>query len=247
MGTDYLVLWKWQEAEKIRGKVISRAWGRHSGGLKPGDRMFVWATHANELFLLGAIEVQQSGERWAKGRSLYGLFRIVPLKSVKWRLRFRSRHTASTKLSNETPIALQVRSRRQPTPKTVRLLENVLSSNLADDARAIRAIDGKLRTMTLTKRERDPRIRAIALARRGDCCEVCGFNFAKWYGEFAKYCLEVHHLKPIAGAGAHGRTTTLEDVVVVCPNCHRALHRWSKGASDLKGFRRTCRKRVSPR
>ena len=43
-GRAYLVLWKWSEAERINGSVITRGEGSHSGGLKRGDRIFVGAT-----------------------------------------------------------------------------------------------------------------------------------------------------------------------------------------------------------
>lgn len=71
--------------------------------------------------------------------------------------------------------------------------------------------------MTLSARERDPKVRALALVHRGSRCEICRFDFAERYGEFAKHCLEIHHLKQFAFAGRRGMTTTLQDVLVVCP------------------------------
>lgn len=126
-GRVYLVLWKWSEAERINGSVITRGEGSHSGGLKRGDRIFVWATKGDELYVLGAIQIERGGLVWAEGQSIYGPFQIVPLKGLKWRLRFQN--SVSVKLSRDTPIALQVRARRQPTPETVVLLERLLSKN----------------------------------------------------------------------------------------------------------------------
>lgn len=126
-GRAYLVLWKWSEAERISGRVITGGRGRHSGGLKRGDRIFVWATKGHELYLLGAIQINRGGRNWAEGKSLYGRFQIIPLEGLKWKLRFQS--TASDRLSRDAPIALQVRSRRQPTLQTVKLLERLLSKN----------------------------------------------------------------------------------------------------------------------
>lgn len=246
MVTDYLVLWKWREAERVRGRFITHASGRHSGGLKRGDRMFICATRSDELFLLGAIEVQRSGDRWAEGRSVYGQFKIIPLKGLKWRLRFQ--HTGSPRLSHDVPVAMQVRARRQPTPEAAQLLDQMLKRDFATAEHAIRLQEGKQKTMTLTKPERNPKLRAFALARRGHRCEICDFDFAERYGDYARYCVEVHHLKAMAGAGQHGRTVKLDDVVILCPNCHRALHRWSKdwskGVRDWKGLKRVYEKQA---
>jgi predicted HNH restriction endonuclease len=42
------------------------------------------------------------------------------------------------------------------------------------------------------------------------------------YGEFAKHYVEIRHLELISAAGLNGRTTILEDLIVACPNRHRA-------------------------
>ena len=112
-GRAFLVLWKYEEAERLKGYLPSGGDGKHSDGLSKGDRVFVWATKFDELYTLGAIQVERSGKNRAEGKSLYGPFRIIPLKSLKWKLRFES--SASTRLSHDAPLAMQVRSRRQPT------------------------------------------------------------------------------------------------------------------------------------
>jgi len=101
------------------------------------------------------------------------------------------------------------------------------------------AQEGKSKQFTLSKRERDPRVRANALAEFGALCKICGFDFAVTYGRFAMNCVEVHHIEGLAGAGKLGVTTSLKDVLVVCPNCHRALHQF-KDPKDWKAFRRAC-------
>jgi hypothetical protein len=102
------------------------------------------------------------------------------------------------------------------------------------------AQEGKLKKFTLSKRERDPSVRANALAEYGPLCKICGFDFAATYGAFAMTCVEVHHKIGLAGAGKRGVTTTLDDVLVVCPNCHRALHQY-KNPNDWKAFQKACR------
>ncbi len=64
-------------------------------------------------------------------------------------------------------------------------------------------------------------------------CEICHFNFEKVYGKVGKNFIEVHHIVPLAEAkGLH--KTKLEDLILVCSNCHRMLHRLpSKKAVDM--------------
>src|SRR6202007_176291 len=92
-GRDCLVLWKWNEALRLRGAIGTGGRGKHSGGLKRGNRVFVWATSNNELYLLGAMEVERSGRDWMEGHSLYGPYQIIPLKGLKWKLRFQQART----------------------------------------------------------------------------------------------------------------------------------------------------------
>lgn len=54
-------------------------------------------------------------------------------------------------------------------------------------------------------------------------CDVCSLNFSDLYGTHGKGFIECHHRFPIAKHGK--RTTTLDDLALVCANCHRMLHR----------------------
>jgi predicted HNH restriction endonuclease len=54
-------------------------------------------------------------------------------------------------------------------------------------------------------------------------CEICGFCFVLAYGPTASDYCEVHHLLPLAGAKDVARTR-LEDLAIVCANCHRVIH-----------------------
>jgi Zn finger protein HypA/HybF involved in hydrogenase expression len=199
--------------------------------------MFVIATRKNELYLLGALEVQRSGENWAEVVSLSGVFRIVPLRRLKWQLRFEG--TSSPKLSRDSPIAMQVIARRKLSAASAKLLGDVLAAKLKRMEDEIRAQEGKTKLVTLSKRERDPKLRSLVLAQRGTLCEICGFNFEETYGEFAKYCVQVHHVEALGKAGRNGVTTSLDDVLVICPNCHSALHKY-KNPSNWKSFQRAC-------
>lgn len=55
-------------------------------------------------------------------------------------------------------------------------------------------------------------------------CEVCGFDFYKTYGEIGKGLIECHHKKPLYDFDGES-FTTLDDLALVCSNCHQMLHR----------------------
>lgn len=55
-------------------------------------------------------------------------------------------------------------------------------------------------------------------------CEVCDFDFNEKYGPLGKDFIECHHTKPLAD-DLKDRVTSINDLVLVCSNCHRMLHR----------------------
>lgn len=55
-------------------------------------------------------------------------------------------------------------------------------------------------------------------------CEICGFDFEEKYGERGRGFIEAHHTVPVSDMDP-GQKTQLKDIVLVCSNCHRMLHR----------------------
>ena len=56
-------------------------------------------------------------------------------------------------------------------------------------------------------------------------CQVCGFDFARTYGPRGDGYIECHHIVPLHVTGV--RTTRLADLILICANCHRMIHRGS--------------------
>ena len=83
------------------------------------------------------------------------------------------------------------------------------------DGREKGFIEGARQDFVLSKKERDPLLRQAALKRYGLVCMACGL-VPKVSSQ-----LDVHHKDPIAEGE---RTTTLNDVLVLCANCHRLAH-----------------------
>lgn len=64
-------------------------------------------------------------------------------------------------------------------------------------------------------------------------CRVCKKTFGRFYGEkLGNACAEAHHLKPLAQQGNKVRTEPT-DLITVCANCHRALHRMNGEVGDV--------------
>ena len=55
-------------------------------------------------------------------------------------------------------------------------------------------------------------------------CEICGFSFLKTYGILGQGFIEAHHIEPIS-LRTQREKTTFDDLILVCSNCHRMLHR----------------------
>jgi predicted HNH restriction endonuclease len=76
-----------------------------------------------------------------------------------------------------------------------------------------------------TIKERSPKLREDAIKKYGTICMVCEFNFDTTYGnDIADNYIEVHHKKLLSETIGEVETD-LNDVIVVCSNCHRIIHR----------------------
>lgn len=78
-------------------------------------------------------------------------------------------------------------------------------------------------------RERDPRISKTKKARfkkkHGHLfCEACEFDFEETYGSFGEDYIECHHIRPLSSLKKE-KKTTMDDLVLLCSNCHRMVHR----------------------
>lgn len=75
--------------------------------------------------------------------------------------------------------------------------------------------EGARNEIVLSKAERDPAVRRAAFKHYGKVCMHCGFI------PIVDSQLDVHHKDPIAEGQ---RRTRIEDVEVLCANCHRLAH-----------------------
>lgn len=68
-------------------------------------------------------------------------------------------------------------------------------------------------------------------------CEICGLEPATHFGveEFSNRIIEVHHDIPLSSY-RKPQKTNLEDLKLLCPTCHRAIHIAKQSVEDFKNF-----------
>jgi predicted HNH restriction endonuclease len=85
--------------------------------------------------------------------------------------------------------------------------------------------EGKTIVRTVRQRQRNRQLVEDAKlrfkAKHGHLfCEACGFDFGDYYG--VEY-IEAHHSEQLASYGDDD-STSLDDLVMLCANCHRMIH-----------------------
>ena len=107
--------------------------------------------------------------------------------------------------------------------------------------------EGKLKTRLHKVRERNPstvkKKKNNFLKQNGRLyCEVCDFDFVKEYGSRGDGFIECHHTKFLSDYDEPTKTS-ISDLVLLCSNCHRMIHRKKPWLSvdELKEVRGTNR------
>jgi 5-methylcytosine-specific restriction protein A len=94
--------------------------------------------------------------------------------------------------------------------------------------------EGKKVVCYTTRYERSAKNRDAAIKIHGTLCQGCGFGFEKIYGEIGKGYIEVHHTKPLYKEDTVVEINPTTDLICVCANCHRMIHRRKDSVLSLK-------------
>ena len=97
--------------------------------------------------------------------------------------------------------------------------------------------EGGINEVFREQQKRNPKLIKDAKIKKGVTCCICGFNFHIVYGELGQGYIEVHHLVKISSS-KQLRNTSLDQVDVVCANCHRMLHRRGEEPLPIKELKR---------
>jgi hypothetical protein len=91
------------------------------------------------------------------------------------------------------------------------------------------ALEGNRRLVKHFRQERDPGLvkrkkSSSKVTNGGLVCEGCSTNSKDAYPGLKNDPWEVHHRLPLSG-NKKPTTTKLKDLAILCPNCHRSIHR----------------------
>lgn len=98
--------------------------------------------------------------------------------------------------------------------------------------------DGKSIIVKHVRYERNPKNRKKAIQIHGCICSVCQMDFNVKYGkELAQDYIEVHHILPLSKT-KQKEIDPSRDLVPVCSNCHRMLHRRKNSSLTIDGLKK---------
>jgi len=105
--------------------------------------------------------------------------------------------------------------------------------------------EGTRRVRNAQVYERSKKLREAAIRRYSInghlACSVCSFDFSTVYGERGRGYIEIHHQKPIFQYEEQDTAKFLEqalqNVVPVCSNCHRMIHREKNAPMPVEELR----------
>ena len=86
---------------------------------------------------------------------------------------------------------------------------------------------------------RERKSHAVTLCKHRDnfICQVCGFDYSNAYGSLGDDFAEAHHKVPLS-SNKKLRSTTIDDLITVCANCHRMLHRMAGNTQDINSLKK---------
>ena len=185
-----------------------------------------------------ALVRTRTGENWVSLQPLQDLAaRVYAGEEVAVTTRERSAFYVAI-LVTRPEIAHALNPRRVWLKDSVSTFDAEYADLFPDEDRTT-ASEGRARYRHHRVTERSPllrraKIQAVLASGRSLSCEACGFDFEARYGPLGRGFVECHHRVAIAAGGE--RETSLDDLVLLCANCHRMIHRTVPMAS-VEDFR----------
>ncbi|WHY79034.1 HNH endonuclease [Neobacillus sp. WH10] len=179
----------------------------------------------------------------SRGYQAMGILHFIGLKNVhKGIFSGKSIHEAINILEEQNfdfSLVIQCLYRLIYQRTTSRNLEEVIVDDIESEKAEEESYytDGTVKEYYGKRYERNPENRKKAIEIHGLSCVACGFNFEEVYGERGKDFIEVHHVKPLSTIGEEVVIDPKEDLVPVCSNCHRIIHRRKDDVLTVKELR----------
>ena len=102
---------------------------------------------------------------------------------------------------------------------------------------SVEAFEGLTREVTMLSRQRSGALRDAAMAKSQGICEACRVDFSKLLNGLGVRALQVHHRNQLS-LELVPVLTNVNDLAVVCANCHSLLHSDSQRAMPVEALQR---------
>ena len=99
-------------------------------------------------------------------------------------------------------------------------------------------VEGQKKEYYVTRYERKRENRINAIKIHGTRCMACGFDFGELYGKAGEGFIEVHHVVPLYEKDAEVAVNPETDLVCLCSNCHRMVHRKKNGVYTVEELKK---------
>ncbi|WP_170291562.1 EVE domain-containing protein [Heliobacterium mobile] len=211
---DEVFVWRADGYEKGSGGIVARAIVIERPGYIDDWENEYWESDPPK-----ADEVQGAKLLVKEVRLLHGMIRRTDLEKdehLKGLRILKMRNETNYRLNDTEAMLLKQLWEIEATPEE----EDEEEKTFPEGKVYYRLHKKRERSRTLVNQKKEQ------VKREGEklICQVCTFDFEKTYGVIGKDFIEVHHTKPISEMKENDETS-LDDLAVVCSNCHRMLHR----------------------
>jgi hypothetical protein len=193
---------------------------KNAGGTPPGITRRAYKVKGHQYY---AWYAQWSPEPGKKPKHVSFNFGIERTEEEAKKLAIEARRKGLEEMELHSPARYQQQIAEDEAEQ--KIVERYSEEKLLRD---IFAYEGKLVHRLHAARERNRTLRNQKIRsfqeQHGELfCEVCGFSFLEKYGDLGFGLIEVHHLQPLSSL-AEETPTRLDDLLLVCSNCHMVIH-----------------------
>src|SRR5690606_5905104 len=114
----------------------------------------------------------------------------------------------------------------------LRIISEVLAKESMSDKEFSR-VENRILVTIHKRRERSSALARLAKIRDEYTRQICEYNFNATYGKHGVGFAEAHHIVSLSSLIKEVKNTP-DDLITVCANCHRMLHRMDGKANDYK-------------
>jgi 5-methylcytosine-specific restriction endonuclease McrA len=226
-GSDQAELPPWRLTVRRMSEDSARPMEWYIGSQQPGSTHPAWrpgvgprsSTQPDEdRLVLLRLEDDRFVAGWLRGSQIEGLpAALAPLVAKR-------RNGAASLSPTDRDVVLQL-LRHEPGeaeegPEELTTDQWTVPTDLEDWA-----YEGQPVVSQHVRRERSSRLRRRKIEAVGGnpTCAACSFDFEATYGDRGRGFIECHHLIPVSEIDP-ATPTRLEDLALLCANCHRMIH-----------------------